>query len=1127
MVVAVMENRMGVIGEIKGNMHKLVVRCHDKALGWFNGANKVKLESVFGVLSQGCWPCCVSRRDGNEILVSVPVEKLGGQVDLVLVYDKVTNSYNLCVYRNSKSRFREVVSLPEPDCCVCVRAQFVFLKPKEPFVDLQAIEQMLRLNEMVAGLAVSSGMPVGVQQDVWAKFIEAQAQIVDSLSEPFVLAGEPLLSGNRLELRLPVEDSYEYKPLVEALSEDLKIEAVFDSKGNALMRLDDIFRGVDSVISKRFADKFFRVPSIGCVVQVRSKGRNGAFSDKEWDDIFRDIYALDYKFNARVTESGGYISFDFESKEGLEKAVAGLESIGKLKFLKSPRSEGFKFKVRIDVVAKKSEREIFEERLKKLNGADFVYDYISEEKGRARQRSVFVGRLDAYSSSVEKLVLYLPNVSKEDKRLSDIFLKFWSKNGRKIDTVRANLVGDKAKLEWLKEAISKISEDNDSECPNSEPVNNKIKEFVFDSSKAAPVLRYEGVDIGETPEFENFDSTSVLKLNDSQKKAVLKGVAATDLCVLQGPPGTGKTTVIAELIWQHIRRKQDVKLLLTSETNVAVDNALAKLMNEKAVNPDMARYLSLIKPLRFGKADKFEEEGKRYSIERIEKWVGDGSGFEDDYEEEILEDDEDGGDGYDAVEDVADNVVQHWMHRIASRSKFNDVRYAQVLKDWTAGLAMPDKETKALFRNLFYKHVNVVGSTCASTGSPGFLLEYLRTFNSLNPRDFRSVKSVLSSWKGRPLSDNAIYALANALGCDEELSIFEMEREVKEACTVKFDAVIMDEASKATPPELLMPLCFGKKSIVIGDHRQLAPMLNEKSFKEALLDLNTPQAKRLAEEIDRDYVDTSQFKRMILNKRISPTIKATFNLQYRMHPQINDVIKQFYVNDESGGLKCGLNPEFVDSPDLNNPESRYHGLRQKGFITPNIHTIWVNVETPECADGSSTVNVGEIEAINTVLAKLSGAEGFKEYMSHWDSLKEEYKRVEEKEIAVISFYGKQVGRIKRDVMPHASKLGLKLKINTVDKFQGMERNIVIVSTVRSDVAVSGAGYKENTKVGFADSPERLNVALSRARRLLIVVGNKKFFSNIRDKEGNYLYLNAIKEIERSGKVVEYTDLING
>ena len=178
---------MGVTGEIKDNMQKLVVRYHDKLLKWFDGANKVRLEKIIRELSEGCWDCCVSRREGDEILVSVHVAKFGGQVDLVLVYDQVTNCYNLCVYRNSKSRFRQTVSLPEPDFCVSVRAQFVFLKPREPFADLQAIGQMLKFNERVAGLAVLSGMSVEVQQDIWAKYIDAQDQIVDSLSEPFVL----------------------------------------------------------------------------------------------------------------------------------------------------------------------------------------------------------------------------------------------------------------------------------------------------------------------------------------------------------------------------------------------------------------------------------------------------------------------------------------------------------------------------------------------------------------------------------------------------------------------------------------------------------------------------------------------------------------------------------------------------------------------------------------------------------------------------------------------------------------------------------------------------------------------------------------------------------------------------
>jgi superfamily I DNA and/or RNA helicase len=97
----------------------------------------------------------------------------------------------------------------------------------------------------------------------------------------------------------------------------------------------------------------------------------------------------------------------------------------------------------------------------------------------------------------------------------------------------------------------------------------------------------------------------------------------------------------------------------------------------------------------------------------------------------------------------------------------------------------------------------------------------------------------------------------------------------------------MDEASKATPPDLLLPLCFGKKSIVIGDHRQLPPLLNEKDFKETLLDLNNARAKELAEEIDREFVETSQFKRLILNPQVSHTIKSTFNVQYRMHTRIS------------------------------------------------------------------------------------------------------------------------------------------------------------------------------------------------------------------------------------------------
>lgn len=1264
---------------------KIVIRYNDRAQAKFDNTNKVRFEEIIRALSVSTWRCYLSRRTEDEILISVPMTSPAGQADLVLTYNQIKFSYELLVAHGKKTKFKSCISRPESQYCIHFTAKFIFLTPTESFKDFQAISEMEDLNRKAAGLDIPPGMSIEIQQEIWAAFVEAQSQIIGSLNEPFHLEGEPILSEEmrkngegvyryRLDIRLPARDLNEYFPLKDALNEELHIESEIDNDGNSQMRLDDIYRGIDSIISKKFTDHYERDATIGCVVLVRpvpaakkladkfgriakftqsgvcvsadnltvpfallsdrlrqegyspvamsvrfritnvtnlyksshvkkygitfseersfkrigvqyqqkeiclpepssastflietgfgdnmdgryaflestlnyiygkenveksvsykfrpvKKVTTNGFTKEEWDDIWRDVYALDYNYNSAPTKGGMFISFDFESKEQLDAAISGLESINKYHIVRSPRDDDFQFKVKVHLTTKKTEKEIFLEKLKKLNGVDFVYDFSHEEDGRIKKKSIYVGRLNGYESTSDHLVLYLPYTFKDEKKQTDSFLKFWKANSSKIDSVHANLIGDRAKIDWLQDAISKLGTGAAIKGPNNTPVNEKIREFIFDTSKAEPVIRYENTDIEKTPEFKEFDKTAVLKLNDSQKKAVLKGIEARDLCMLQGPPGTGKTTVIAELIWQHIRKDQNTRLLLTSETNLAVDNALEKLMNEKAVNPDMARFLSLIKPLRFGKPQKFEEEGKRYSIERIEKWIDDTADIEDDYDSEVLSEEVILPDEDETIAvDVNDNIVQHWMRRIANRSKAGDPRYAEVLKDWTIGLAMPDKETKVLFRDLYYKHVNVVGSTCSSTGSPGFLLEYLRTFKGLQSDNFRAVKSALFHWKNGSLNDRATNRLADVFGCDEELSPQDKQQAIKDACTINFDTVIMDEASKATPPELLMPLCFGRKSIVIGDHRQLPPMLNEKSFKEALMDLNSKKAENLVEKIDRDFVDTSQFKRMILNKQVSPTIKSTFNLQYRMHPAINDVISQFYENDECGGLKCGLNPDYVDSPDLSNPESRYHGFMQKGFISPDIHTIWVNVDAPEESEGTSKINIKEIIAINTVLEKLSSADGFKEYMDHWDTLKEEYKRNEEKEIGVISFYGRQVSRIKKDVRPRARQLGLRTKINTVDKFQGMERNIVIVSTVRSNSAIHGTGIKENRKAGFADSPERLNVALSRARRLLIIVGNKSFFSTIKDKQGNFLYLNAIREIERQGKIIEYTDLING
>ena len=229
------------------------------------------------------------------------------------------------------------------------------------------------------------------------------------------------------------------------------------------------------------------------------------------------------------------------------------------------------------------------------------------------------------------------------------------------------------------------------------------------------------------------------------------------------------------------------------------------------------------------------------------------------------------------------------------------------------------------------------------------------------------------------------------------------------------------------------------------------------------------------------------------------SLKGTFNLQYRMHPDINQVIEQFYRED--GGLYCGLTrPKDlgVNDPNMSNPASRYHGIEIPGIITPNTHVLFIDTSSPEMMDGFSRVNYGEVETIDRLLNKFEESDSFQKYLK-------KFSKDEDKQIGIISFYGKQIKQLRNIAYNH---IGLPIRVSTVDRFQGMERNIVIVSMVRSNIIQSSKnqepdrnrypeyGYPMQKSLGFAQSPNRLNVALSRAKRLLIIVGNRELFSQL-------------------------------
>lgn len=581
--------------------------------------------------------------------------------------------------------------------------------------------------------------------------------------------------------------------------------------------------------------------------------------------------------------------------------------------------------------------------------------------------------------------------------------------------------GDIAQINRLKGAMNLLVRSRENL-----PQNINLSNFIFDAAAARKIdLEF---DIHSDHDWRLRHELNEKNLNEDQKEAVWKALNAQDLALIQGPPGTGKTTVIAEIIWQMLQENPDQKILITSQSHLAVDNALQRLYKK-----------NLIRPLRVAAraGNAIEPEGRIYFREVIEAWADGGLGSKEEKEND-------------------QNAITVWMDRIQKAILLED-KFAATQTKWKQKLEKANPDTKKFLKRIYLENVNVVAATCLECGRGDFKGLY---------------------------KENG------------------------------FDCVIVDEASKSTPPELLVPLVLGRKIVIIGDHKQLPPMIEEKGIVEVLEEMGELD---LAEDIES--FKTSQFEKLFQDA--NDNIKVTLRTQYRMHNSIMQVINAFYK--EEGGLECGIKTD-MDLPDFNIRGSRWHGISSDPLFHPDHHVLWVDVQTPETNHSPSYSNDGEVEAIHSILATLTQNKEFESYL-------DACAKHEEKGIGIISFYGKQVEKLKNLVREFETEK-LPIRLRTVDKFQGMERDIMIVSTVRSNQQIqhkSGSAnnelkhrkpnVRENKAIGFAKDFRRVNVALSRARRLLIIVGNEKHFS-----DNHKMYAEISDTIHRNGRHIDARQL---
>ncbi|MFJ7407968.1 MULTISPECIES: DEAD/DEAH box helicase [unclassified Lysinibacillus] len=307
-----------------------------------------------------------------------------------------------------------------------------------------------------------------------------------------------------------------------------------------------------------------------------------------------------------------------------------------------------------------------------------------------------------------------------------------------------------------------------------------------------------------------------------------------------------------------------------------------------------------------------------------------------------------------------------------------------------------------------------------------------------------------------------------------------------------FDVVIIDEVSKATPPELLLPMLKGKKVILVGDHHQLPPLLGDDTLEETLKGMLEENPNFDGAQELKSLLRESLFERLFNN--LPPTHKQMLALQYRMHEKIMHSITPFYAKEENG-LQCGL----PDS-DL----ARDHGLQGK-FVNRDDHLLWIDMPTEkpfleeQVKGGTSRYNEGELQTIRRILTDLNAAVLEAKNAGR-------IPQDVQKSVGVISFYGEQVKKINRLLQQELQLPHLQFRTGTVDKFQGMEMDVILVSMVRNT--------PKGGDIGFARDYRRLNVALSRACELLMLVGSADMFAKrAKHQDTRDMYSNLLTTVK--------------
>jgi hypothetical protein len=630
-----------------------------------------------------------------------------------------------------------------------------------------------------------------------------------------------------------------------------------------------------------------------------------------------------------------------------------------------------------------------------------------------------------------------------------------------------------------------------------------------------------------------------------QEKAIDVALNTPDIALIQGPPGTGKTTVIAAILERlnELTDKRGIsrgRVLLTGFQHDAVENMIGRIS------------LNSIPVPKFGKRSGQEDSVDAFE-RNLERWCGRLASELREKNPQIVEIQQEVGIrnlcyqyAQAPTQTLAGELtrqiallgvrilgedIARWAHNLTyalsrqdqihekSAELLNAVRLLRVRPGAFADDG-PQRATDAIdsVKEFLEKDelalLDRASLWCAEDGCPPFLstltdlkrkllirlaappvfrvekqnddvfklamaaIERIKTAgrSSLDKKS-AALAEFLAELESNPAGMIAAvsdYSFAFAATCQQ--SVGAPMRTQKRAAggygdeLLEYDYVIVDEAARVSPRDLLIPAAQGKRIILVGDHRQLPHLVDQTIAEQMEEGAKGQQESDWLRKSMFQYLFSDRLKTLEDNDGI--TRRVTLNTQYRMHPLLGDFIsRNFYERFDAAEQFGSGRPSSDFAHDLSDTDG-----------TP---ALWLEVPASRgthVRSGTSWTRQAEATAIAGQLRQWIHSEPGKQ-LSY----------------GVISFYKAQAELIKEQ-LTGITEDEERLRVGTVDSFQGMEFDVVFLSMVRTypthrQSSDDDRELQARKLFGHLCLYNRLNVSMSRQIRLLVVVGDSALLRN--------------------------------